>query len=150
MAYGVLVEHQSRRSAGDNHSYRVQFVSSGADKGDEEDEATDDEGVTVFDGRGEVLFVHQHQCRRGEQTYHGRAQSAEHGFHGRVLLVFQEELADGQHQDERGQHHGKGGYDGAPYAARGGEADVGGGIDADDVRRYERIPCHRKRSRYQG
>lgn len=100
-------------------------------EGHEEDDTADDERTRVFGGRAEVLGIHQHQGGRGEQTHHRRAEACKYGLYGRMLLILQEELADGEHQDERREHHGKGGDDGAPHTARGREAYVGGRVDAD-------------------
>ena len=50
-----------------------------------------------------------------DSTYHifielNRLITAEYGFYCRVLLIFQKEFADSEHQDERRQHYGESGY----------------------------------------
>ena len=61
-----------------------------------------------------------------------------------MLLVLQKELADGEHQEERGEYNGKGGRgrtdDAHPVGIagiqQGGVAHVGGRVDADGSGRH--------------
>ncbi len=53
-----------------------------------------------------------------------------------MVLIFEEEFADGEHQDEAGQTNGKGGYKTAPDAACGAVAYIGGAVDADRTWRH--------------
>ena len=59
---------------------------------------------------GELKFSVFISTSRCQQSYYRRAKSAEYGFYCRVLLIFQKEFADGEHQDERRQHYGESGY----------------------------------------
>ena len=58
-----------------------------------------------------------------------------------MMLVFEEEFADGEHQDERGQTHGKGGDEAAPHTACGCIAHVGSAVDANGSRGHL-THCH--------
>lgn len=108
----------------------------GGYEGNEEEEATGDELEFVGNGVAEVLFVHQQEGGGSQEAYHGGTQALEDALNQRMVLVFEEELTDGEHQDERGQAHGKGGHETAPNAACGSEAYIGGAINADRAWRH--------------
>ena len=63
-------------------------------------------------------------------------QSAKYGFYYRMFLIFQEEFANGQHQDEGGEDYSKGSNDRSHDTPRRGESDVRSRINPDRSR------CH--------
>ena len=93
----ILIKQKSCHATKHYHQNGVDLVFSCADKGDDENEATDSKRIGVFGGGAEIFYIHQHQGCGGKQADNGRTQTAENGFNRRMLLVFQKKLADGEH-----------------------------------------------------
>ena len=60
-----------------------------------------------------ILMMKEYISSWGElkfSVFISTSAAAEYGFYCRVLLIFQKEFADSEHQDERRQHYGESGY----------------------------------------
>lgn len=59
----------------------------------------------------EVFTVHEQKRSSCKKPYYCRPKSFEYILHNGMILVFHQELANSQHQDEAWEYYGKGGYE---------------------------------------
>ena len=147
--YGVLgvglpQQEQTREACVYNHADGVYLHDLGAEESGDENGQANPEVPRVGGRCGEVLRIHQQQGRSCQQTHHRGAHHAEHALHHGGVHVLEEEAAYQYHQDERGEHQGKGGGGAAQDGHRAAQsgvlhgrvATVGGAVDADGARRH--------------
>ena len=98
-----------------------------------------DEGPRVACHRREIVGVHQQQGSGGQQTDNDGAQGRKDALHHGRVHIAHEHFADENHQNQRGQNEGEGGYGRAENGhksviislLRSSVATVGRRIDAD-------------------
>ena len=96
----LLIHSQTDDTTNYYHEDWIGFEAAGGHKGNEEQEAAGDELVFVGNGITEILNIHQQQSSCCQQTDYGWAKAFEHAFDQWMMLVLEEELANGEHQDE--------------------------------------------------
>ena len=102
---GYLIYQQSSDAAEDNHEDGMDFVETGAYKSKEEDEDADDESKWTFIPTAKVFLRHQEKGSGSYQSHDGWTHHTENTLNKIGIVMLQEELADGQHQDKWQPHH---------------------------------------------
>ena len=117
----------------------MDFVEASAHEGKAENEDTHDESKRTFVPTAEVFFRHQKKGSGSNQSHDGRTHHTENTLNDVGLMMLQQKLTDGQHQDEWQPQNGQGcqhsTQDGSPNGIAIVDdrrvARVSGAVDAD-------------------
>ena len=109
-SFCLIKQKEAGKARHDNHFDGIDLKDLCANEGGNEQEDADAKLPHILAGCREILFVAKQQGGSRQQTHDGRTQTREDGLYRGCAHVFNKELGDDDHQDERRQYQGEGGY----------------------------------------